>query len=321
MKTSMKWKSRKNSIRVVIESPSHQISKKHENPMKEEKEKKKKKINRSTTNQSKEKWKKEEEEEEVSNVLLMTSYFSKKKNKKKKRHVCHCAFATSELLSKPRIAPRITGEKIKREREREREREAHALSNWPVPILRDWSKSSIPRRTTGPAAVSDTTPRESREVSKRSPWRGGFEPWRSYSSPPGRAGTIPRVVRDGPVYVCTPCAFVRASCTRAYIQGLLPDWLSELPISPDRSHTSWNHGSFFNNARRASRSGWVDGGGTPNTRTQLPKRPRVGVTMTSTRGWRGLRTSRVLDFFPFPICPVILHFSIFFFSFCKSRLM
>lgn len=36
--------------------------------------------------------------------------------------------------------------------------------------------------------------------------------------------------------------------------------------------------------------------GVPNTRTELPKRPRVGVAMTSTWGWRGPRTSRVLDF-------------------------
>ena len=126
MKTSMKWKSRKNSIRVVIESPSHQISKKHENPMKEEKEKKKKKINQSTTNQSKEKWKKKRRRRRrsIKRIINDIVFFQKKKTKKrKKRHVCHCAFAMSELLSKPRIAPRITGEKIKRERERERERE------------------------------------------------------------------------------------------------------------------------------------------------------------------------------------------------------
>lgn len=61
----------------------------------------------------------------------------------------------------------------------------------------------------------------------------------------GRAGTaIPARVYGLLVSMCVHGASVRSCYAR--IQGLLPDWLSELPISPDRSHTSWNHGSFFN---------------------------------------------------------------------------
>lgn len=58
---------------------------------------------------------------------------------------------------------------------------------------------------------SDTTPRESREVSKRSPWRGGFEPRRSYSS--RWEGRVPRFA-----FVCTSCSY-RCVCTvRLYVR-------------------------------------------------------------------------------------------------------
>lgn len=75
-----------------------------------------------------------------------------------------------------------------------------ALSNWPAPILRGWSKVEHPQTDNGAGGRSDTTPRESREVPKRSPWRGGFEPRRTYSS--RREGrTRDRVHVTGPVAV------------------------------------------------------------------------------------------------------------------------